>query len=244
MTEKITAIIKTKNADRTLCNILESIKFVDEIIAVDDNSKDDTIEILKEYKAKIIYYSYNELNQALNQALEEASGDWILVVNQDEIVPSNLAFELKKYIQKPKKNRFSLVLNQKVFYCNKELKCASNWVLRFFKKDYCLFLDNNSTKISLNKGKTHKIKSPLYKYLEQDIISQLEGELSYSKEKIHLDSRNPKIFLAPFFVFIDFYFFKKGFLDKKLGLIYSLKKAFLRFVYEVIKFEEREKNDC
>ena len=57
---KITAIIKTQNCENTICDTLESIKELDEIIILDEHSTDDTIEIAKEYKAKIIFTDKNE----------------------------------------------------------------------------------------------------------------------------------------------------------------------------------------
>ncbi len=232
--EKITAIIKTKNADKTLCNILESIKTIDEIIALDDNSTDDTIDILKEYKAKIVYFSYNELDYALNQALADAMGDWILIVEQDEIIPSSLIEKLKNYSLNPKKNKYSVLLNQKVFYLNKELRAAANWTLRFFKKDCCTFRDNKAV---IKKGKSLKIKPCFYKYIDNNIVNRLNNTLS---QKAQADSRAPKVFINPVLSFFYYYFFKKAILDKKQGLIFALEKASNSFIQEVILFEKKE----
>ena len=89
---KITAIIKTSNSEATLYNTLESIKELDEIYIIDENSTDDTAEIAKQYKAKIIYSNKGELIPALNQATDEAIGDWIFVIKDNEIIPQKLIY--------------------------------------------------------------------------------------------------------------------------------------------------------
>ena len=96
---KLSAIIKTKNNENKLCETLESIKDFDEIIVIDEHSSDDTVEIAKEYKSKIIYADKNNLSLALNQALEEAKNEWIMVIEENEIVPQKLIYEIENYIQ-------------------------------------------------------------------------------------------------------------------------------------------------
>ena len=66
---KISAIIKTDNCEDTICDTLESIKNFDEIIVVDLHSCDDTIQIAKEYKAKIIFADKNNISLAHSSIL-------------------------------------------------------------------------------------------------------------------------------------------------------------------------------
>ena len=47
--EKITATIITKNEEKNIRRCLESLQWVDEIIVVDTNSDDKTVEICKQY---------------------------------------------------------------------------------------------------------------------------------------------------------------------------------------------------
>ena len=72
-----------KNNENKLCETLESIKDFDEIIVIDEHSSDDTVEIAKEYKAKVIYADKNNLPLALNQALEESKNEWIFIINEN-----------------------------------------------------------------------------------------------------------------------------------------------------------------
>ena len=180
----ISIIIKTGNSDKTITDTLESVREFGEIIAVDNHSNDDTIDILNEYRAKIIYSDKFELDNALNQALVEAKGNWILILEDDEIVPNNLILELEKYISNPKKNKFCIGINKKVFYLKREIKTARiKSELKFFKKGYAEFKNNNLFELKLKEGKIHKINKSfkqnvcILKYLQSDIRKTIENIL-------------------------------------------------------------------
>ena len=184
---KITAIIKTRNCEDYLCNTLEAIKELDEIIIVDEHSTDDTIEIAKEYKAKIIYANKNELSLGLNQAIDEAQGNWIFLLEDEEIIPQKLISKIQNYIENPKKNKFALSFNQKYFYLNKEIKAARKKnVLRFFKKGYCELKNNFSLELKLKKGKIQKIQDGFKKqsacilcFSKNSIIQSFENIIEF-----------------------------------------------------------------
>ena len=79
-----------KNEARLLPACLASISgLVDEIIVVDTGSTDQTREIAIAAGAKLYEYPWHgDFAAARNQALERASGDWILYIDADERVRS------------------------------------------------------------------------------------------------------------------------------------------------------------
>lgn len=94
--QKISAVINTRNEEQNIRYCLETLKWCDEIIVVDMESDDKTVEIVREYTDKI----YNhEIVQAFDSArkfaVEKATGDWILLIDADELVPKSLCDRLK-----------------------------------------------------------------------------------------------------------------------------------------------------
>lgn len=49
----ITAVVLTRNEERNIIECLKTLEWCDEVIVVDDNSKDTTLELLKKTKAKV-----------------------------------------------------------------------------------------------------------------------------------------------------------------------------------------------
>jgi len=77
-----------KNEEEILGQCLESVKDVaDELIVVDTGSEDKTVEIAKRYSAKIFHHPWqNSFSEARNYSMSVASGDWILIIDADEIL--------------------------------------------------------------------------------------------------------------------------------------------------------------
>ena len=94
----LTMIVKDEG--KYLGDCLESVKDIaDEIIIVDTGSTDDTIEIAKNYGAKIFNFEWaNDFSLARNYALSKAKGDWILYLDADERLDARSKSELKKLV--------------------------------------------------------------------------------------------------------------------------------------------------
>jgi len=77
-----------KNEEKFLEKCLSSVKgLVDEIIIVDTGSDDKTKEIARRFEAKIFDFEWgDDFSAARNESLKQATGDWILVLDADEII--------------------------------------------------------------------------------------------------------------------------------------------------------------
>ncbi|MEW6327176.1 MAG: glycosyltransferase [Thermodesulfobacteriota bacterium] len=77
-----------KNEGAYLSKCLNSVRsVVDEIVIVDTGSTDRTIEIARNYGAKVIEHPWNDdFSEARNVSLDHATGDWILVLDADEVI--------------------------------------------------------------------------------------------------------------------------------------------------------------
>src|SRR3990167_889723 len=98
--KKISVVLAVYNEEENLRQCLESIKNLAwEIVIVDGGSVDKTLEVAKEFKAKIIN-SKNLPNFHINKnkAIDAAEGDWVLQLDADEIVTEYLAEEIKKVV--------------------------------------------------------------------------------------------------------------------------------------------------
>ncbi len=77
-----------KNEEQFLEKCLLSVKpIADEIILVDTGSTDNTKKIAQQFSAKIFDFSWNDdFAAARNESLKPATGDWILVLDADEVL--------------------------------------------------------------------------------------------------------------------------------------------------------------
>ena len=102
-----------KNEEKYLRECLNSVKdIIDEIIIVDTGSTDDTINIAKEFNAKIYNYKWIEdFSDARNFALNKSTGDWILYLDADERLSAKSINKLKNIIKKNELSGYRCIVN-------------------------------------------------------------------------------------------------------------------------------------
>lgn len=77
-----------KNEEKHLVKCLKSVRnIIDEIIIVDTGSTDKTIDIAKVFGAKIFEFPWTgDFAAARNHSLSQATGNWILILDADEVL--------------------------------------------------------------------------------------------------------------------------------------------------------------
>jgi glycosyltransferase involved in cell wall biosynthesis len=87
----LSVIINTKNAAKTIETTLKSVKFADEIVIVDMHSTDETVKVALKYTKKVFTFDdVGYVEPARNFAINKATGDWLLIVDADEELPTQL----------------------------------------------------------------------------------------------------------------------------------------------------------
>jgi (heptosyl)LPS beta-1,4-glucosyltransferase len=93
---RLSVAIITKNESRRIRRCLDSIRWADEVVIVDAESTDDTVTICKGWGARIEVRPFENFAKAKNTALALCTGDWILSLDADEVVSSELAHEIRR----------------------------------------------------------------------------------------------------------------------------------------------------
>ena len=92
--ERLSVAIITKNEEDKLARCLESVKWADEIVIVDDNSTDKTVEVARNYTERIFQKKMDIEGKHRNYAYSLANNNWILSLDADEQVTSELKEEI------------------------------------------------------------------------------------------------------------------------------------------------------
>jgi glycosyltransferase involved in cell wall biosynthesis len=239
--QKISAIILTKNEEKNINKTLESLKWCDELIIVDDNSNDKTVKIAEKFSAKIYERSLDSFSAQRNFGISKASGEWILFVDADEIISEPLAFEISNAILSwtdgvANENKGYYLKRNDVIW-GKELKYGESGIklLRLAKNGAGKWEGMVHEKWKIH-GKTGVLINPMTHYPHQ-VISEFLGEINfyttlrakelYSKKKKACFS---SVILFPSGKFLFNYFFKMGILDGIPGLVHALIMSFHSFL--------------
>ena len=166
----ISVIVHTLNEEKNIANCLESVKWADEILVIDMHSSDRTREIASGYTAKVILHPPMQYADPARQfALEQATQQWVLIVDAEEMVPRNLKEKLTYLAQKgcydavniPRRNCFFGHEMQ-----GAEWGPLQDYNIRFFRKTAMSFTGeiHNFAKIQAD-ARVYKIEDPLCSFI-------------------------------------------------------------------------------
>ncbi|MCY6482742.1 glycosyltransferase [Clostridium aestuarii] len=181
MSNEISLCMIVKNEEKDLPRCLESVKdLVDEMIIVDTGSTDKTVEIAKEYGAKVYYFKWcDDFSVARNESLKYATKDWILIMDADDEFCSEDKDKFKTLINYNLKED-SIYFLETLNYCGSSINSANitiNLNPRIFKNNYGYCYEGEVHNQLVNhkhdfSGKTYSIRIYHYGYLEQNLISK------------------------------------------------------------------------
>jgi len=98
--DNISAVIITKNEEANISECLKSISWVNEIILVDAESTDKTVELAKNFTSKIFIHKWEGFVKQKEFAVSQTSNEWILNIDADERISPQLKEEIITLIDK------------------------------------------------------------------------------------------------------------------------------------------------
>jgi glycosyltransferase involved in cell wall biosynthesis len=94
---KISACLITLNEERNLRRCLGSVApLVDEIVVIDSGSSDATVEIARQFNARVIRQDWLGYVGQKNFALDQAVNEWVLSIDADEEISPELAAAIQR----------------------------------------------------------------------------------------------------------------------------------------------------
>ena len=95
---KLSVVLITLNEESNIVKCLDSVLWADEIVVVDSGSSDRTVSLAAVYTQQIFHMPFTNFSNQKNAALEKATGDWIFLIDADEVVTKDLAAEIQTIV--------------------------------------------------------------------------------------------------------------------------------------------------
>jgi glycosyltransferase involved in cell wall biosynthesis len=239
----ISGIVITKNEEKNIIDCLESLKFCSEIIVLDDNSTDRTLELVKQFGNDFENLKFfkreleNDFSAQRKFGLEKTSNDWVIFLDADERIDEALRTEIKESLA-DNADYGGFLIPRLDYMWGKELKHGETGSIKLLR----LF---NKQKGSL-KGKVHEswetksqvgyLVNPIRHYPHptiSDFLREINFYTSLRADELHDQKKKANaltIIAYPSAKFIKNYFVKLGILDGLPGLVHAILMSFHSFL--------------
>ena len=249
-TNKISVVINTRNAEQHLQQVLDAVKGFDEILVCDMESTDNTVAIAQKNGCRIVTFpkaDHKSAEPARTFAIQSATCPWVLVVDADEIVTSELRDYLYRRIGQPDCPA-GLYIPRLNKFMGKTMTCAyPDYQLRFFIREGTEWPPYVHTFPKVNGRLDYLPKSHrelAFIHLANDSIhSIMEKDNRYSDndvdKKAHKNYGAGALLWRPFWRFFKCYVMEGGWRDGIHGLVYAGLKGIYQFELVAKMIERR-----
>jgi len=194
----ISILILTKNEEKMIAACLESAKWADEIVILDNGSSDETIEIAEKFTDKVFSKKFDSFAEERNFLAEKARGDWIFYLDADERISLQLRKEIEEFITNKKIEAGAFAVPRKNILLGKWQKFGGWWPdyqIRLFKKGNLKCWQGQLHERPEFEDSLSHLKSSLIHLTHRGIRSMMEKTAEWSKveAKLRLDVSHPRI---------------------------------------------------
>jgi glycosyltransferase involved in cell wall biosynthesis len=229
----LSAVVLTHNEGKSLIPTLDSLRWCDELIVVDDESSDDTVKISKTYTDTVFSRPLQEDFAAQrNFGLSKTKGDWVLFVDSDEIVSKELRDEIGASITRDDVAGFAV--RRSDVFLGKTLRYGETSRVRLVRlaKRQAGKWTRSVHEVWSIQGKTGELHNPLLHDPHSSVSKFLTDIDRYStiNARVFRKQGVPKsawpILVYPAAKFLRNYFLLEGFRDGTPGAIMAIMMSF------------------
>lgn len=236
---RISAIVHTYNASKHLDKCLSALHGFDEILVIDMESTDGTVEIARRHGARveIVERGEHRLQEAYkNYGIKAAAYDWIIEVDADEIVPPALCDFLYSEIRRDPTPRAYLI-PIKNYFMGRWMRCYyPDYILRFFHRvgahwPYAIHSrpSHAGPEVRIPASRTDLAYIHLANESVSRSITKMNGYTDREMDRRRAHFKPVQLLYAPAYRFFKTYFLKGGWRCGWPGFVHAVFDGMYRF---------------
>jgi glycosyltransferase involved in cell wall biosynthesis len=233
------------NEEKRIKQVLESVKWADEIIIVDSLSDDKTLEISSHYTDKIYKKEFTGFGEQKNYALSLVSKEWAFNIDADEVVTDELKEEIA-YIEESE-NVNGYFVPRLNYYLGKPVKRCGwypDYKLRLHRRDAGNWQDVLVHESFHVQGKAGYLYNNLLHYTYDTIKAHMERICKYAVYGAEMFARKGKkvsacqLIAIPIMVFLKKYIVQLGFMEGYRGILISFFESYYSFLKYALAYDK------
>ena len=222
-----------------------------EILVVDSFSTDNTLEVCREYGARILQHEYTGPAKQKNWAVGQCSQKWVLQMDADEVLGPGLWSEIQAAVRTAPDDLHAFRIPRKNHYLGEWVRHGGfypDYQIRLFRTDFGRWRDREVHEHIHVPGIIGTLTCPIVHEGMPTLSKQLANLDRYTLYEAHERRKNNRRFrlgdlvLRSPLVFIHRYVWLQGFRDGIRGLILSGYTAFYVFLSYAKLWEMEARN--
>lgn len=243
---RLSVTVITLNEEERLRACLESVAWADEIVVVDAESQDKTVQIAREFTDRVFVRPWPGFAAQKNFALEQATGDWVLSLDADEEVPPALRDEIRGLLRDGPAHDAFAVPRRNIFMGQwiRHGGLYPDWQVRLLRRGRARFGERAVHESVAVEGSVGRLRAPLLHRSYRDVGDFLARADRYSTLAAEEWVRSGRpvrladLVLRPAGRFLAMYVARLGVLDGRRGLLLALLYAYYVFMRSAKAWEK------
>ena len=235
----LSLVVITRDAAKDLAACLASAPFASEIVVVDAGSRDDTVEIARRSRARVLEEAWRGFGPQKRFAVAAAAHDWVLCLDADERATPELDRAIRAAFAagEPKAPAFAIARRNR--FLGRWLTHGEgypDWNVRLFDRRRARWSDDVVHERVHVDGETVRLDGDLLHASAESIDDYVAKQNRYTTlqaEAMHARGEQAglaRLALSPLARFLRFYVVKLGFLDGAAGFAHIAIGAFASFL--------------
>jgi len=230
----LSVIVITKDEEAAIRRCLESVSWADEIVVVDSGSVDRTVEICREFGAKVqVTADWPGFGVQKNRALQAADGEWVLSLDADEWLSPALQAEIRAVVA-AQGDCAAYCIPRLSSYCGRFMRHSGWWpdpVVRLFRRGRARFSDDLVHERLIVQGTTEALSHPILheSFVDfEEVLDKINRYSSAGAQAMTAKGRKGSLVSAVahgLWTFLRTYVLSAGFLDGREGFMLAVSNA-------------------
>jgi glycosyltransferase involved in cell wall biosynthesis len=234
----VSVTVITLNEEAHLRRCLESVAWADEIVVVDSESQDKTVQVAREFTDRVIVRPWPGFAAQKNFAVAQCAGEWILSLDADEEAEPELREEIAAIQADPRACDGYAVRRRNVFLGRfiRHGGLYPDWQVRLFRRGRGRFAERAVHESVTVTGPLGRLSGHLVHRSYEGVGDFIERANRYSAlaaEQMIRDGRRVRageLVLRPLGRFLSMYVLQGGWLDGRRGLLLAILYAYYVFM--------------
>ena len=240
---KISCVMIACNEEARIERALRAVQWCGDVVVVDSGSTDRTNEIAARCGARVIRHAFEGYGKQKIFATEQATYDWVLSIDADEVVSEELAQEIQAQLTNPADLQavgFEIPITN--IFMGQEIKYwgeGPRLHLRLFDRRKGGFTPDVVHEGVVVQGVVQKLSGKVLHYSYRNVFHYFQKFNEYTTrgaEKLFRTGTKPKsvvnlVFRVPI-KFVNLYFFRGGFINGFPGFVW----CFFSSIYPTVKY--------